>query len=43
MEKVKQLGNIFGYTGGNYSGNVYDSHALSLLRSIQCKEVTNSL
>ena len=29
MEKVKQLGNIFGYTGGNYSGNVYDSHALS--------------
>lgn len=27
--EVKQLGNIFGYTGGNFSGNVYDKHSLS--------------
>lgn len=29
MKKVKPLGNIFGYTGGNYSGNVYDTLGLS--------------
>lgn len=28
--EVKQLGNIFGYTGGNFSGNVYDKFSLSL-------------
>lgn len=28
METVK-LGNIFGYTGGNFSGNVYDKYSLS--------------
>lgn len=28
MEIVK-LGNIFGYTGGNFSGNVYDKYSLS--------------
>ena len=27
--EVKQLGNIFGYTGGNFSGNVYDKLFLS--------------
>lgn len=27
--KVKKIGNIFGYTGGNFSGNVYDTRALS--------------
>lgn len=28
--EVKKLGNISGYTGGNFSGNVYDKHSLSL-------------
>lgn len=28
MESVK-LGNLFGYTGGNYAGNVYDKYSLS--------------
>lgn len=27
--EVKKIGNIFGYTGGNFSGNVYDTRALS--------------
>lgn len=27
--EVKRLGNIFGYTGGNFSGNVYDKFSLS--------------
>lgn len=27
--QVKRLGNIFGYTGGNFSGNVYDKLSLS--------------
>lgn len=38
--EVKRLGNIFGYTGGNFSGNVYDK--FSLQRLILCKEVTNN-
>lgn len=28
MESVK-VGNIFGHTGGNYAGNVYDKYSLS--------------
>lgn len=28
--KTVKLGNIFGYTGGNFSGNVYDKYSLSL-------------
>lgn len=28
--EVKRLGNIFGYTGGNFAGNVYDKLSLSL-------------
>lgn len=27
--EAKRLGNIFGYTGGNFSGNVYDKFSLS--------------
>lgn len=27
--EVKRLGNIFGFTGGNFSGNVYDKFSLS--------------
>lgn len=27
--EVKRLGNIFGYTGGNFAGNVYDKLSLS--------------
>lgn len=27
--EVKKIGNIFGYTGGNFSGNVYDTRSLS--------------
>ena len=27
--ETKRLGNIFGYTGGNFSGNVYDENFLS--------------
>ena len=27
--EVKKLGNIYGYTGGNFSGNVYDKNSLS--------------
>ena len=27
--EVKRLGNIFGYTGGNFPGNVYDKFSLS--------------
>ncbi len=41
--EVIQLGNIYGYTGGSFSGNVYDKYSLSLLRSIRCKEVTDNL
>lgn len=27
-EKVKKLGNLYGFTGGSYAGNVYDKHGL---------------
>ena len=42
--EVKRLGNIFGYTGGNFAGNVYDklSLSLSLQHLILCKEVTDN-
>lgn len=34
--EVKRLGNIFGYTGGNFAGNVYDKLSLSpTLNTIQ--------
>ena len=34
--EVKRLGNIFGYTGGNFAGNVYDKFSLSpTLNSMQ--------
>lgn len=29
MTKVKKMGNIYGYTGGNFGGNVYESDGLS--------------
>lgn len=29
MTKVKKIGNIYGYTGGIYGGNVYDESGLS--------------
>ena len=29
MEKEQKIGNIFGFTGGNYAGNVYDKDHLS--------------
>lgn len=41
--EVKKIGNIFGYTGGNFSGNVYDTRALSLPHSALCKEVIRNL
>lgn len=28
-DKVKRLFNIYGYTGGNFGGNVYEKNALS--------------
>lgn len=28
-EKEIKLGNIYGFTGGNYAGNVYDKSGLS--------------
>lgn len=28
-EKEIKLGNIYGFTGGNYAGNVYDKDGLS--------------
>lgn len=40
--EVKRLGNIFGYTGGNFAGNVYDKLSLSLQRLILCREVTDN-
>lgn len=27
--KIKKIGNIYGYDGGNYGGNVYDETGLS--------------
>ena len=29
METEQKIGNIFGFTGGNYAGNVYDKDHLS--------------
>ena len=40
-EMEKRLGNIFGYTGGNYSGNVYDENYIApTLNTMQggCKQ-----
>ena len=41
METEKKIGNIFGFTGGNYAGNVYDKDHLSpTLNTMQggCKQ-----
>ena len=41
METEKKIGNIFGFTGGNYAGNVYDKDRLSpTLNTMQggCKQ-----
>lgn len=27
-DNVKKMGNIYGFTGGSYAGNVYDSNGL---------------
>jgi len=27
--KAKKIGNVYGYTGGNFGGNVYESDGLS--------------
>lgn len=27
--KIKKIGNIYGYTGGSFSGNVYDTSGIS--------------
>lgn len=29
MQEVKKLGNIYGFNGGNYAGNVYDQEGLA--------------
>lgn len=26
--KVEKLGNLYGFTGGSYAGNVYDRHGI---------------
>lgn len=39
--EVKQLGNIYGFTGGNYAGNVYDKDGISpTLKTMQGGEQT---
>lgn len=29
QKEVKQIGNIYGFDGGNYAGNVYDKDGIS--------------